>query len=436
MKRPLSVLNSVLKPVAVTAALAIFPFGFATAESETSAAKAEPFAFADFSWMNGNSRQTETPLKTQYFTGQFNLDANYVHQFHNPQDHTLVGSTNSGRTGEFQVQQIGIGGDFNYKNVRGRLMTQLGMYSTMTPRNDASPSRGQWQLDNAYRYISEAYAGYHWDALHGVNLDVGIFMSYVGLFSYYNYENWAYQMSYVSANTPWFFNGMRLQVYPTDRLKFELWLVNGWQSYGTFNEAPGVGAQVSWRPTGWFSLVSNNYYGFDTLGNAGRSRSHSDNSIQVKYHDDAKSFVRRAAFSLTADVGCEDGGGVGCGNQYFVGFMAYNRLWFDEGQYAMTVGAGAMNNPGRYLALLPAVQGATASTGTPAFTQNPGDQFHAWDASVTFDYMPTENITWRAEFIRREADVDYFAGPRGISRGAADLVKNESRLNFAMMVRI
>jgi hypothetical protein len=34
------------------------------------------------------------------------------------------------------------------------------------------------------------------------------------LFSYYNFDNWAYQPSFVSSNTPWFFNGVRFQYYP------------------------------------------------------------------------------------------------------------------------------------------------------------------------------------------------------------------------------
>src|SRR6185312_3928632 len=97
----------------------------------------EPFAFADFTWLNGNSRQTEFPLDSKYFTGEFSLDANYVYDFNSPKDHTLVGSTNSGRTNEFQVQQLGAGGDFHYRSIRGRLFTQFGMYSTMTPRNDS-----------------------------------------------------------------------------------------------------------------------------------------------------------------------------------------------------------------------------------------------------------------------------------------------------------
>ncbi len=49
-----------------------------------------------------------------------------------------------------------------------------------------------------------------------------------------------------------------------------------------------------------------------------------------------------------------------------------------------------MNNPGRYLVLLPPINGATATSGTPYFTKNPGTSFKAWDTSITFDYMPND----------------------------------------------
>lgn len=413
------------------------------------------YAEEDFSWLNGNSRQKTFPLDSKVFTGQFIFDSNYVGSFNHPADHTLVGSTNSGRTNEIQVQQIGIGGDLHYENIRGRLMTQFGMYSTMTPRNDSSPNRGQWSMSDAYRYLSEAYGGYHFD--NGVNVDVGIFMSYIGLFSYYNYDNWAYQMSYVSANTPWFFNGVRIQTFPSEKLKLEYWLINGWQSYGMFNEAPGVGFQLLWRPNQNWSVVTNNYWGKDTMGNAGRTRVHSDSSLQYKYLDMPANFISKGAFSFTFDIGCENGGGVSCSNgsatsptQNFIGMMAYNRFWFDHDRFGLTLGGGVMNNPGRYLALVPPANGATASTGSPYFTQNPGDPFRAWDASITFDFMPSQFITYRLEFIHREADVPYFAGPGGVTPPGGntgtpsvavggftpDLVKSENRINAAMMIRL
>jgi hypothetical protein len=423
---------------------------------DTTGKKSEPFAFADFTWLNGNSRTKDSPLKTTYFTGEFRADVNYIGTFNHPGDHTLVGTSESGRTSEVQLQQLGIGGDFACGSVRGRLMTQIGMYSTMTPRNDASPGRGQWQLDNAYRYISEAYGGRHWNQMHGINLDAGIFMSYVGLFSYYNFDNWAYQPSYVSSNTPWFFNGLRAQFFPSDKLKIEAWLINGWQSYGMFNESPGVGAQFLWRPNGAVSLLSNNYYGHDALGIPQRWRVHTDNSLQIKYYDDPKSPFDKGAFSLTVDAGCESGGGVSCSGggtnpkQSFLGFMLYNRSWFNQDRFALTLGGGAMNNPGRYLVLLPPINGATAFSGTPYFTLNPGDQFKAWDSSITFDYMPDQYTTFRFEVNHREANVPYFGGPGGVTphggnQGAPgsvvadftpDLRKTETRLNLALLVKL
>ncbi len=429
----------------------------ASAWAEPATKAAEPWAFADFTWLNGNSRTSESPIDTKYFTGEFRADTSFIYDFNHPKDDTLVGSSESGRTSEFQVQQLGVGGDFHYDNVRGRLMTQFGLYSTQTPRNDASPARGQWDLADAYRYVSEAYGGYHWDVLNGVNLDAGIFMSYVGLFSYYNFDNWAYQPSYVSSNTPWFFNGLRLQIFTSDKLKIEPWLINGWQSYGRFNSKPGVGLQVQWRPTGSVSIISNNYgVGTDTLGNENRTRWHTDDSVQVKYFDQPSRLLDKAAFSVTVDVGCESGGGVSCMNgskaspaQYFLGYMIYNRLWFHKDLFGLTLGGGQIDNPGRYLVLVPPINGATAASGTPYFTQNPGDPYRAWDASLTFDYMPKQFITFRWEFNHRAASVPYFAGsggvtPPGGNTGPAgsvvpgftpDLVKAENRINMALLVK-
>src|SRR5262249_54879384 len=143
------------------------------------AAPSVPFAFADFSWIPGNAGSSERPLTWGPFTGEFRMDNVFHYSFARPIDNTISGSSEVFRHGEFQVTQLGIGGDLLYKNVMGRLMTQFGMYSTTTPRNDASPGRGQWQLDNAYRYLSEAYGGYHSDAPHGINLQSGIFLSYI-----------------------------------------------------------------------------------------------------------------------------------------------------------------------------------------------------------------------------------------------------------------
>ena len=424
---------------------------------ESKPAKAEPFAFADWTWLNGTPRTKTPAFDSKFFTPEIRADIDYIYDFNHPKDDTIGGSSEVFRTNEVHVTQLGVGGDFHYDNVRARLMTQFGLYSVTTPRNDASPARGQWDLANAYRYVSEAYGGYHFNTLHGINLDAGIFMSYIGLFSYYNFDNWAYQPSYVSSNTPWFFNGVRVQIFPTEHLKIEPWFVNGWQSYGRFNNRPGIGGQILWRPNSWLSILGNQYaLGEDALNTPGRVRYHTDDSIEVKYYDHPEKFLDKAAFSLTGDLGCEHGGGVSCyGNsakgpkQAFLGFMIYNRLWFDKDRYGLTLGGGKINNPGRYLVLLPPINGATATSGTPYFTENPGDPYKAWDASATFDYMPSQYITFRWEFDHRAANVPYFSGRGGITPAGGnsgppgsvvsgftpDLRKLENRLNMAVMVK-
>ncbi len=418
-----------------------------------------PFSFGDFSWAPGNYAPPDSPLSWGPFHGEFRSDVAYHYSLANPVDDTISGSSEVFRHNEFQATQLGFGGDFYYKGVQGRVMTQFGMYSQTTARNDPSAARGQWNLSDAYRYISEAYGGYHINALSGINIQAGIFMSYVGLWSYYNFDNWTYQPSYVSSNTPWFFNGARVQVFPTDRLKLELWLVNGWQAYGKFDQAPGVGLQVRWSPREWISVIGNQYYGADTLGISDRQRIHTDDSIMARLYNAPESRgLSKLAMSLTVDGGCEFGDAahdVSCTTQYFLGFMAYARAWFYRDLFGLTFGGGAITNPGRYLVLMPPINGATAFTGSSYFTENPGDQFTAWDLQGTFDFMPNRYITFRAEYTHRQASVPYFSGHGGVTppnadgsfvnQGdpgstvpgwAPDLVKAEDRFTAAMMVRM
>jgi Putative beta-barrel porin-2, OmpL-like. bbp2 len=386
----------------------------------------EPFSDADWTWLNGNARTKDIYWDTKFFTPEIRFDTDYVADFNHPDDHSIGGSSELFRSYEVQLEQLGVGGDFHYDNVRGRLMTQFGMYSVTTPRNDPSPGHGQWDLAGAYRYISEGYGGYHFNVLHGINVDAGIFMSYIGLFSYYNFDNWAYQPSYVSSNTPWFFNGVRVQIFPTTHLKIEPWFINGWQSYASANHTPGIGGQIKWTPQPWINIISNNYgVGEDDLFTPGRRRIHTDNSVEVKYFDKPEKTLDKMAFSLTGDLGCEYGAGVSCygdksggPKQSFIGFMFYNRFWFHRDLFAVTVGGGKINNPGRYLVLLPPINGetaVTAATSSPYFTENPGDPFKAWDSSITFDYMPKQYITFRWEYDYRHASVPYWSGAGGIT---------------------
>lgn len=426
-----------------------------------------PFEDIDMTWANGSDRRTESTFgNLKYFVPSVMLDINYTYSFNNPNDNTVVGSTALTRNNEITLSALHFGGDFTYKNTRARFMTQFGTRSIVVPRNDISPYKGQYQLANVYRYLSEAYAGYHFDKWYGINVDAGLFMSYIGLNSFYQAENWEYQASFTSDNTPWFFNGVRLQIHPTKHLKIEPWIINGWQSYGRFNKMPGFGGNITWIPNSSIKLITNNYYGTDAAGLPNRKRFHSDNSILVRYFNRPNSKkINKAAFSLTADFGSEKGDGVNGfqksdtingPSQYFASCMFYNRIWFAQGKLAWTIGGGLMTNPGRYLVLYPTGEASplpdpnnpTTTEGAFPFSANPGDQFKAWDCSTNIDIMPNQSITFRVEYVHRSANVHYFAGAGGVTSQTGytttaldpawrpDLRKSENRIILALIFRL
>src|ERR1700681_2282791 len=113
---PILTLLLMAAPAISAQSVAATPVTHAVADSQP--AVKEPYAFADFTWLNGNSRQKFSVLDTKAFTGEFRADINYIAQFNHPKDHTLVGTTEAGRTSEFQLQQLGIGGDFHYGHSR------------------------------------------------------------------------------------------------------------------------------------------------------------------------------------------------------------------------------------------------------------------------------------------------------------------------------
>src|SRR5579859_4548711 len=102
-----------------------------TAGIEAAQPASAPFAFGDFSWLNGTSRKTSPPLiDSKYFTSDITFDLNYSHSYNNPIDNTVVGSTALARNNELQLSFLGFGGDIHVNNVRGRVMMQFGTRST------------------------------------------------------------------------------------------------------------------------------------------------------------------------------------------------------------------------------------------------------------------------------------------------------------------
>ena len=410
-----------------------------------------PFEGMDLTWINGQNRQKNFPLtftdkKTgeTILTGVAYLDTYFNYDFSNPIDHTHTISSTIGRSNEFTLNLASIGIETNYKNIIGRLWMQTGNQLNIVQEQDATVNRGRNTSTGNLKFIREAAAGYHFNKWNGINVEMGIFMSYIGLESYVTQENWCYQRSMVCDFTPFYFSGARLQMFPSKKYRTELWLLNGWQSYNGWNKMIGFGNSNYYRPNENLQLVANFYVGKDDR--QGSTRFHHDNSIVNRYLNHPKSKgISQAAFSLNNHYGFQNGAGIKASEQYLLGCALSNRIWLNENKMAFTFRSDFVKNPGLYLAYSPSP--VTPNDFTDAMASDPSKNITLFQQTATFDIMPNEFVTFRLEYAHRNSNVPYFAGHGGttspdgwITTPTAgwrpDLKKIEDRLTLAVNFRL
>ena len=430
---------------------AILFVGFASLSAQTdSTATKVPFDGMDIAWINGQNRQTNFPLVLQdkhgetIVTGVTYLDTYVNYDFNNPIDNTHTISSSIGRNNEFTLNLASVGIETNYKNIIGRIWLQYGQMASIIQDLDATTARGRNTSINNLRNIREAAAGYHFNKWHGVNVEMGIFMSYIGLESYVTQENWSYQRSMVCDFTPFYFSGARVQLFPTKHFKTELWLLNGWQSYNSWNKGLGFGNSNYYRPNDNWQLVANFYYGNDSRNET--MRFHHDNSVVARYFKNTQSKgLSQAAFSLNTHYGFQSGGGIKASEQYMVGSSLANRLWFRNNKLALTLRGDFVKNPGLYLAFSPSA--VAPNDFTDAIAADPKQDLTIYQATATFDIMPNDFVTFRLEYRYRNSNKPYFAGRGGTTspdgwaetltdNWRPDLVRQESGITLAVNFRL
>jgi len=410
-----------------------------------------PFDGMDLGWINGQNRQKDLPLTLKdkegntILTGVAYLDTYFNYNFAKPKDNTQTISSTIGRTNESALNLASIGIETNYKNIIGRLWLQYGQMASIIQDLDGTATRGRNTSIANLKYIREASAGYHFNKWHGINVEMGIFMSYIGLESYVTQENWSYQRSMVCDFTPFYFTGARVQAFPSKKFKTELWLLNGWQTYNSWSKGIGIGNSNYFRPNENLQLVANFYYGKDTR-NSNRIRFHHDNSVVKRYYNKpANTGISQAAFSINTHYGFQSGDGVKPKGHYMAGTSVANRIWFNKNKLALTLRGDIITNPGLYLAFTPSP--VTPNDFTDAIANDPKQKLNILQATATFDIMPNDMITFRLEYGYRKSNVPYFAGKEGttspdgwidtpLNGWRPDLRKKENRVTLAVNFRL
>jgi hypothetical protein len=426
-------------------------------ERDTVITQKVPFDGFDIGWVNGQNRNQNPSLLVvkdkdgnTILTGTVLADAYFNYNFARPKDNTQTISSSTGRSNEFQLNQASLGVEANYKNVIGRVWLQTGNMTHVVQEADGSVTRGRNTGTGNLKLIREAAAGYHFNVSYGLNVEMGIFMSYMGLESYVLQENWSYQRSMVCDFTPFYFQGARVQYYPAKNFKTELWLVNGWQTYNSWSKNIGFGSSNYYRPSENTQLVYNLYYGNDSKSGTTElskvRRVHNELSITQRYVKNKESRgLSQAAFDVDMHYGFQSGQGVKAENNYMSGIAVANRLWFLKNKLGWTTRADYVTNPGGYLAFSPAAAGQIPNDYDLAISS--GKNLKITQLSTTLDIMPNDFITFRLEYDYRRSNVPYFGGPEGTTSQTGfttdpitpdwkpDLRKTENRIIVAMNFR-
>lgn len=426
--------------------LTLAGYAFVQAQEQPTA----PFAGYNTTWINGQNRQTEFPLTLNdaknrpILTAMAYIDTYYSYDLKGPKDNTHVSSASIGRDNEFTLNMATIGVESYYNHSIGRIWLQAGNMLNLIQDTDGSTSRGRNSSVSNLKYIREAAAGYHFDLLHGINVEMGIFSSFIGMDSYLTQENWSYQRAMINELVPSYLSGIRLQFFPSCKFRNEIWLVNGWQSYGQWSNIHGVGSSNLWRPNENIQLAASAYVGKDTREEL--YRFHHDNSIALRYHNQPISNgMSQAAFALNTHYGFQWGSEITPSEQYIFGLAAMNRIWFTKNRIGVTLRYDYLINSGLYLASAPTIIKPNPFYEAARLMCKPTLQIS--QLTATLDLMPNNFTTMRVEFGYRTSNLPYFAGQGGTtspdgwtdtptSGWTPDLSKRERRITIAASFRL
>jgi hypothetical protein len=187
----------------------------------------------------------------------------------------------------------------------------------------------------------------------------------------------------------------------------ELWVVNGWQTFGEWHEVKSGGYLWNWRPREWLSLVNSAYAGQEVENDPQSFRLSSDNNLQARYYKgEPGHFLRSLAFSLVGDIGYEHRGqGAPAGSGPMGGVSLAHRFDWTE-RWKSTIRADFLYD--KTQAISPRLP-----LGSPYAL--PLGPFLGGGLTTTLDFWPSPWLVTRLEYAHRIANQSIFSGPGGIT---------------------
>lgn len=146
-------------------------------------------------------------------------------------------------------------GDLSIKLQTERFRSTLtGQYGTSVDANYAA------EKHEAIKYLQEGYVGFQ--PVDKLWIDVGVFLSHIGMESWKSKDNIAYTRALISEFSPYYESGVRVGYEFSDKLSAQILAVNGWQNISYYDGRWAFGSLINYKPdsdsvVGWSTFFGN-----------------------------------------------------------------------------------------------------------------------------------------------------------------------------------
>lgn len=175
------------------------------------------------------------------------IDGQYAYDFNNPPNGDRSFSTQPARSNEFNINLAFIEAKLETTKARSRFALQAG--TSVQSNYSSEPSKGSTSGPSLSRHIQEARVGY--SISDSIWIDAGIFFAHVGSESWISKDNLVLTRSLVADYSPYYLSGVKLLYTFSDRLTFQLLIVNGWQNISENNTDKTLGTGVEYVSDSW-----------------------------------------------------------------------------------------------------------------------------------------------------------------------------------------
>ncbi|MCG6194870.1 porin [Leptospira sp. FAT2] len=300
----------------------------------------------------------------------FFVDSYYAHNPYRPTSRDNKYLTQPARWDEINVNLAHIDGKIETDRYRGRLAFQFGNSVNSNYKAEVSSEKNSNQV--SVRNIQEGYAGIK--LAKNLWLDAGIYFGNIGLESWISHSNWNYTRALALDYVPYYSSGFRLSYQYSEKLSFQLHLMNGWSNITETNRDKAIGTQIEYKFTDKFKVVHNTFVGNEAPDNQPRQTRYYNNII-FQYN-----FTKFFIVAASGDVGIQrvPDPGVNAYRQWYHGtfWITYRPIEV----FRTSVRLERMYDPEQTI--------VTTATKNGFLTSG---------ATLTLDYIPNENAMVRLE---------------------------------------